>query len=179
MNTDFLPLSIVPLEYLSKTLGRASITSFHLHALTVGKKRWERLSPDQRQARRSCFTVSKDSARAVNLSDDKELAGGRRLRVFWVYDSKISNETLLGARSSSTGSLKNLSLNMGPMPWVRIRTDWLFEVRDNKGMSYPELAVLTAIYSKIGAREVRYEFCRMRFGNVRMDLNLIVFSEQK
>jgi hypothetical protein len=34
---------------------------------------------------------------------------------------------------------------------VRIRTDWLFEVRDNKGMSYPELAVLAAIYSKIGA----------------------------
>ena len=34
---------------------------------------------------------------------------------------------------------------------VRIRADWVFEVRDNKGMSFQELAVLVAIYSKIGA----------------------------
>jgi hypothetical protein len=34
---------------------------------------------------------------------------------------------------------------------LRIRTDWLLEVRDKIGMSYPELAAMAAIYSKIGA----------------------------
>src|SRR5262249_31956821 len=39
----------------------------------------------------------------------------------------------------------------GPDAKVRLAIRFVFEARDNKGMSYQELAVLAAIYSKIGA----------------------------
>jgi hypothetical protein len=35
---------------------------------------------------------------------------------------------------------------------VRLRTDFVFEARDKTGMTYRELAVLSAIYSSIGAK---------------------------
>jgi hypothetical protein len=39
----------------------------------------------------------------------------------------------------------------GPDARVRLATDLVFEARDGKGISYWELAVLGAIYSKVGA----------------------------
>jgi hypothetical protein len=37
---------------------------------------------------------------------------------------------------------------------VRIKREWLFKVRDHRGMSYRELAVLCAIYCCIGSKKV-------------------------
>ena len=59
-------------------------------------------------------------------------------------------EAMIAEHSDLARFVKIWEQQHGPDALVRIRTDWLFEVRDNKGMSYPELAVLTAIYSKIG-----------------------------
>jgi hypothetical protein len=47
--------------------------------------------------------------------------------------------------------IKDFERRHGPDARVRIVTSWVFEARDRKGISYAELAVLAAIYSKIGA----------------------------
>ena len=58
---------------------------------------------------------------------------------------------MLASHAQLSQFIKEFEERHGRDARVRIRTDWLFEVRDNKGMSYPELAVLAAIYCKIGA----------------------------
>ena len=41
----------------------------------------------------------------------------------------------------------------GPDPKVRIVTDWIFDALAGTGISYKELAVVTAVYSKIGLEQ--------------------------
>ena len=58
---------------------------------------------------------------------------------------------MLADYASATRFIKDFEGKHGTDARVRIRKDFVLEARDNKGMSYPELAVLAAIYSKIGA----------------------------
>ena len=55
--------------------------------------------------------------------------------------------------SFSRRIFRHLNGNHGRDAQVRIRTDWLFEARHGRGLSYLEFAVLVAIYSKIGRKK--------------------------
>ena len=150
MNNHFFQFPLCLLSTVEDVrAGLDHIISFA--CVDVGKKRWEKLSPDQRQAWRSGLPDPTTSARAVNLSDDQELAAvvGYFFFGFTTQDIKRS----LSAYAQLDRFIKEFESKYGPDVLVRIRADWLFEIRGNKGMAYKEFAVLAAIYSKIGATQ--------------------------
>lgn len=115
----------------------------------VGKKRWETFSADERQALRSVLPSASFCRCSIDPTSDEQLqalAGCEYLRV-----TVLNIRGILAGHARVSRFVKEFEDRHGTDALVRIRRDWLFEVRDNKGMSYPELAVLAAIYSKIGA----------------------------
>jgi hypothetical protein len=63
----------------------------------------------------------------------------------------LNIEGVLAHHARLSRFVKEFEEKHGTDARLRIRTDWLLEVRDKIGMSYPELAAMAAIYSKIGA----------------------------
>jgi hypothetical protein len=115
----------------------------------VGKDRWQKFSANERQGRRSVLPDPAVCPASIDLEKDEEqqvVAGCEYLNVC-AGDIK----SMLASHAQLSRFIKEFERKHDTDARVRIRTDWLFEVRDNKGMSYPELAVLAAIYSKIGA----------------------------
>jgi hypothetical protein len=120
-----------------------------LGCVELGRKQWETFSQNGRAACRS-FQPSPHLCKCrIDLGKDAELqvvAGCDYLNLVCQ-----NAKAILDGYSRVTRFIKDFERKHGTDARVRIRTDWLFEVRDNKGMSYSELIVLAAIYSKIGA----------------------------
>jgi hypothetical protein len=58
---------------------------------------------------------------------------------------------MIAEHSALARFVKDWEQQHGPDARVRIATDWVFEARDDTGISFSELLVVAAIYSKIGA----------------------------
>jgi hypothetical protein len=115
----------------------------------VGKERWQKLSENERGARRSFLPDPAVCSGSVDLEKDEELQAVVGCEYLDVCAGNVTG--MLASHAQLLSFIKEFERRHGTDARVRIRTDWLFEVRDSKGMSYKELAVLAAIYSKIGA----------------------------
>jgi hypothetical protein len=114
----------------------------------VGKKRWETFSADERQALRSILPSASVCQCSIDPTSDEQLqavAGCEYLRI-----TVLNIKGILAGHARLSRFVKEFEDRHGTDAQVRIRRDWFFEVRDNRGMSYHELAVVAAIYSKIG-----------------------------
>src|SRR5262249_37275815 len=120
-----------------------------LGCVELGIKQWQTFSPAQKNFRRSCPPPPHLCNCKIDLLKDEELqvvAGCEYLNL------RCQNaEAILADYARVIRFITEFECKHGTDARVRIRKDWVFEVRDNKGMSYPEFAVLAAIYSKIGA----------------------------
>jgi hypothetical protein len=117
----------------------------------IGKKRWETFSADERQALRSVLPSESVCQCSVDPTSDEQLQALVGCEYLQITTFNIKGMLARHARLSRF--VKEFEEKHGIDARVRIRKDWLFEVRDNRGMSYHELAVVAAIYSKIGASE--------------------------
>jgi hypothetical protein len=115
----------------------------------LGKKQWQRFNSTEKELRRSVLPSLHTCRCPIDLAKDEHLqvvAGAERLHI------TIRNiQRVLDKHAMLSRFIKEFETRYGTDARVRIRADWVFEVRDGKGMSYQELAVLAAIYSKIGA----------------------------
>jgi hypothetical protein len=123
------------------------ITSFA--CAEVGKKQWEKFNPYERRLRRSHLPSRRICPGRIDLKSDylKLVAGAELLRITMGNVERMRDDA-----ARLWWFVWEFEKKYGPDAQVRICTDWLFEVRDGHGMSYEELAVLAAIYSKIGNR---------------------------
>jgi hypothetical protein len=115
----------------------------------VGMKQWEKFSPAQQHFRRSRPPHPSLCTCEIDLGKDEELqvvAGCEHLDIV-CHNAKA----IVANYDRVTRFIKDFQSKHGTDALVRIRTDWVLEVRDNKGMSYRQFAVLAAIYSIIGA----------------------------
>jgi hypothetical protein len=103
----------------------------------------------------------------IDLMDDahqQTVAGAQQLRII------IGNVGgIVASHERLAHFLGEFERKHGPDAQVRLATDLVFEARDGKGISYWELAVLAAVYSKIGAakgpvRITREEIWRRALG---------------
>jgi hypothetical protein len=120
-----------------------------LGCVELGVKQWEKFSPAEQNFRRSRPPPPSLCKCKIDLSKDEELqvvAGCEYLNIVC-----LNVKGMLTDYARVTRFIKDYERKHGTDARVRIRKDWLFEVLGNKGMSYPEFAVLAAIYSKIGA----------------------------
>jgi hypothetical protein len=115
----------------------------------VGKERWQKFSENERGARKSVLADPAVCSGSVDLENDEQLQAVAGCEYLNVCAGNV--RIMLASHAQLSRFIKEFERRHGTDARVRIRTDWLFEVRDNKGMSYPQLAVLAAIYSKIGA----------------------------
>lgn len=117
----------------------------------VGKQQWGKLTDFQKQNWRRAPPVSNWQKTKVDLSNDRHLEaliGAERLKV---RVGHVPNIIATHARLAQ--HVRAFEQQYGPDVRVRLVTDYVFEARDKKGLSFPELAVLAAIYSKIGANK--------------------------
>jgi hypothetical protein len=117
----------------------------------MGVKQWKKFSPNQRATRRSFQPPPHVCTGTIDLAKEEELqvvAGCEYLNLV-LHDVK----GILANYARVTRFIKDYERKHGTDARVRICKDWIFEVRDNKGMSYPELAAIAAIYSRIGESE--------------------------
>jgi hypothetical protein len=120
-----------------------------LGCVQMGAKQWQKFTPNERQARGSVQPRPEFCKCTIDLGKEEELqaiAGCEYLNLCCLNVKGILADYARVARF-----IKDFERRHGTDTRVRIRKDWVFEVHDNKGMSYSELAVLAAIYSKIGA----------------------------
>jgi hypothetical protein len=148
MNKRFFHFPLCLLSTIGNVrTGLSRIISFA--CVEVGKERWQKFSANERQDRRSVLPDPAVCSGSIDLEKDEEqqvVAGCEYLNV------RAGNvKSMLASHAQLSCFIKEFERKHSTDARVRIRTDWVFEVRDNKGMSYPQLAVLAAIYSKIGA----------------------------
>ena len=115
----------------------------------MGAKQWQKFSPNERQARRSFHPAPQFCKCTIDLGKEEELHAVAGCEYLDLCCSNVKG--ILADYACVARFIKDFERRHGTDARVRLRKDWIFEVRDNKGMSYPELAVLAAIYSKIGA----------------------------
>ncbi len=133
----------------------------------VGKKQWQRFSQIEKDLRREQQPSKIHCTCKIDLADDahqQAVAGAQQLKVI------IRNiHGIVAEHACLTRFIHEFERKHRPDAQVRLATNLVFEVRDNKGMSYSQLAVLAAIYSKIGAakgpvRITREEIWRRALG---------------
>src|SRR5262249_17846340 len=120
-----------------------------LTCVEMGAREWRKFNAAQRDFRRSCQPPPNLCKCKIDGTKHEELlvvAGCESLKTIC-----MNVKSILASYAAVTRFIKDFERRHGTDARVRIRQDWLFEVRDNKGMSYAELAILAAIYSKIGA----------------------------
>jgi len=125
------------------------ITSFG--CVQVGMKQWNEFSFAKQDLWRSTPPSTTFCISEIDLGKDEELqviAGCEYLNIA-CYDI---NE-VLADYAPVARFIVDFEGKYGTDARVRIRTDWVFEVLNNSGMSYREFAVLSAIYSIIGDSE--------------------------
>jgi len=122
-----------------------------LGCVEMGMKQWQKFSPAQQHFRRSHPPPPSLCTCEIDLIKDEELqvvAGCEYMNL--VCDNV---KDILADYARVTCFIKEYERKHGTDALVRIREDWVFEVLDDKAMSYPEFAVLAAIYSTIGEAE--------------------------
>jgi hypothetical protein len=135
--------------------------------LEIGKQQWEKFNQIERDLRREQPPDSIFCTCEIDLTNDahqQAVAGAQRLKIIiqdicWIVANHARLALFIGEFEKKQGADAQ----------VRLATNFVFEARDNKGMSYRELAVLAAIYSKIGAakgpvRITREEIWRRALG---------------
>jgi hypothetical protein len=120
-----------------------------LACVELGIKQWQKFSPNERLARHSLHPPAQSCTCRIDLSKDEELQLIAGCEYFNLVCRNVKG--MLADYPRVTRFIKDFERRHGTDARVRIRKDWGFEVRDKKGMSHPEFAVLAAIYSKIGA----------------------------
>jgi hypothetical protein len=117
--------------------------------IEVGKHDWRNLTTQQQLAWCTAPPVPGWQTAKVDLNKRahvQALLGANRLNVVLGYaPTTVARHRHLSAFVSA------FEHKHGRDVQVRLATDLVFEARDEKGLSFPELAVLAAIYSKIGA----------------------------
>jgi hypothetical protein len=116
-----------------------------------GKRRWHKASSEERRRYRSARESPAKSESGINLRDDVHLQttmGASHINV------KIGSVTdMLERHQRLANFISSFEQQHRRDAQVRIVTNWVFEARDKRGISYIELAALIAIYSKIGAKK--------------------------
>jgi hypothetical protein len=120
-----------------------------LACVEMGVKRWQKFSPIERNARSSFPPPPEFCTCRIDLGKEVDLQVVAGCEFLNLICRNVKG--ILADYARVTRFKEDFERRHGTDARVRIRKDWIFEVRDNKGMSYPELAVLAAIYSKIGA----------------------------
>jgi hypothetical protein len=141
------------------------ITSFC--CLEVGKRQWQKLSQTEKDLWRQIPPSLIYCTCEIDLGNDahqEAVAGARLLEI------KIGNiHGVLASHERLSHFIREFERKHGADAQVRLETKLVFEARDNKGLSYPELTVLAAIYGKIGVakgpvRITREEIWRRALG---------------
>lgn len=118
----------------------------------AGSKIFRKLTPEQQQEFLKGKTVSRKNPNGLNPNDWRQCAacyGAHTIGVIYhSFNGLIANH----------GQLRDYVANFeklhGRDAKVRIKKGWLFDTRDGKGITYREFAVLCAIYSAIGDKEM-------------------------
>jgi hypothetical protein len=148
MNERYFQFPLCALSFVREgQKGLNCIISFA--CVEVGKERWQKFSENEREARRSVLPDPAVCSGSVDLEKDEQLQAVAGCEYLALWARNVTGMLAKHARVSHF--IKEFERRHGTDARVRIRTDWVFEVRNNEGMSYQELAVLAAIYSKIGA----------------------------
>jgi hypothetical protein len=120
-----------------------------LAVVELGIKRWQKFDPNERRARHSLTPPAQSCTCRINLEKEDELQVVAGCEFLNLICRNVKG--MLADHTRVRRFVNDFERRHGTDARVRIRKDWAFETRDNKGMSYPEFAVLAAIYSKIGA----------------------------
>jgi hypothetical protein len=125
-----------------------AIISFGL--VEAGEKWWRRATEDKRQERLAAWGAVKPVA-DFNHSQTRHL--------YAVRGAEITKVTIGSARGclaehdALNSFCQPFVASHGADPMVRLKTGFVFEARDGKGVSARELSVLAAIYSIIGNKQ--------------------------
>jgi hypothetical protein len=115
-----------------------------------GIRRWATLSDEERRRFRSVTESPFLFIPGINveLQAEVQAALGAEKLILKIQ----SLPSMLDQHSKLHSFISSFETRHGRDAQVRIVTDWVFEARLGKGISFIELAVLSAIYSKIGAK---------------------------
>jgi hypothetical protein len=148
MTVRFFQFPLCALSYPGSEQERLShISSFC--CLEVGKQQWQKFRQIEKDLRRLHPPSDKHCTCKIDLANDahqQAVAGAQHLKIIiYCVGGTVANHTRLAH------FIREFEQKHGPDARVRLAIDFVYEARDNKGMSYREVAVLAAIYSKIGA----------------------------
>jgi hypothetical protein len=135
--------------------------------LEVGKRRWEKFSQREKDLRRGDSLGQISRMRQMDLENEahqQSVAGAELLEI-----NPGGIRSLVASHHRLAEFVRKFERKHGADAQVRLATKFVFEAREGKGMSYQELAVLAAIYSKIGVgkrpvRITREEIWRRALG---------------
>jgi hypothetical protein len=166
MKGRFFQLPLCALSFPGSERERLN-TIISFCCLEVGKKQWQKFGQIQKdlwreqQSSEMYCTCKIDLANEV---DHQVVIGAQKLNI-------IINDIhgVVARHACLTRFRRKFERKHGADAQVRLATNLVFEVRDNEGMPYWELAVLAGIYSKIGAakgpvRITREEIWRRALG---------------
>lgn len=166
MNGRFFQFPLCALSFPGSERERLNnIISFS--CLEVGKQQWQKFRQIERDLRHEQQPSEIYCTCKIDLANDthqQAVAGAQQLKVI------VGNiHGMVAGHACLTGFRRDFERKHGTDAQVRLATNLVFEARDGKGMSYQELAVLAAIYSKIGAargpvRIIREEVWRRALG---------------
>jgi hypothetical protein len=166
MNGRFFQFPLCALSFPGSERERLNnIISFS--CLEVGKQQWQKFTQIEKDLRRLHAPSDRHCICKIDLTNDahqQAVAGAQHLKIIIErIDGIVANHARLAH------FIHEFERKHGADAQVRLATNFVFEARDNKGMFYRELAVLAAIYSKIGAakgpvRITREEIWRRALG---------------
>jgi hypothetical protein len=118
----------------------------------AGSRLWSKLSPNEQQGfllklkGQTNRPIGLDFKRATHIH---ALYGAATIGVTY---HTIAN--LIEAHGRFSNFRADFQSRHGCDSLVRLKKDWLFDARDNRGLTYREFAVLCAIYSAIGNKDL-------------------------
>src|SRR5438477_10361142 len=124
----------------------------------MGKHEWNKLTDQQKEAWRrnppidECYASDVEPASDLHL---QALLGARRLQL-----RTGSVRTLTGRHKRLKRHVLDFERQHGSDAQVRLATNFVFEARDESGISFAEIAVLSGIYSKVGAAKTPVRITR-------------------
>jgi hypothetical protein len=126
--------------------------------LEVGRRRWERFSQREKDLRRqdplgriSCICEMD----LTNEAHQQAVAGAELLEI-----NPGGIRSLVASHERLADFVREFEQKHGADARVRLASKLVFEARDHKGISYVELVVLCAIFSKIGANKAPVRITR-------------------
>jgi hypothetical protein len=166
MNRRFFQFPLCALSFAGSERARLN-NIIPFCCLEVGKKQWQKFNQIEKDLRREQQPSGVYCTCKIVLTNDahqQAVAGAQRLNII-IHDIR----GIVSDHARLAGFIRDFERKHGADAQVRLATNFVFEARDNKGMSFRELAVLAAIYSKIGAakrpvRITREEIWRRALG---------------